>query len=44
VTEAVPGQSNTPVTYIGGKTCLMKPVEHGIAIQQVHWPKKGEVK
>ncbi len=41
-TEAVPGEPNTPVTKIGGKTCLMKFTDHGIALQQVHWPQRGK--
>ena len=44
VTEAVPGQPNMPVTYIGGKACLMKTLDHGIAIRQITWPTKGEVR
>jgi transcriptional regulator with XRE-family HTH domain len=39
-TEAVPGEPNTPVTRIGGKTCLMKFTDHGIALQQIHWPRR----
>ena len=42
VTEAVPGEPNTPVMRIGGKTCLMKTVDHGIAFQQIQWPQRGK--
>ena len=44
VTEATPGQPNVPVMRIGGRKCVSKVVEHGIAISQVSWPKKQEVK
>jgi len=42
VTEAVPGEPNTPVMRIGGKPCLMKTLDHGIALQQIHWPQRGK--
>jgi len=37
VTEAVPGEVNTPVMRIGNKDCLMRTIDHGIALQQIHW-------
>ena len=41
-TEAVPGEANTPAMRLGGKNCLMKALDHGIALQQVHWPQRGK--
>ena len=43
VTETMPGQPNSPYMQIGGKNCLLKPVDHGLALQQIHWPKKQVV-
>ena len=43
VTEAVPGQPNSPYMRIGNRECVVKSVEHGLAVQQVHWPKKREI-
>ena len=41
-TEAVPGEPNTPIMRIkGSKPFLLKTLDHGIAIQQVEWPKKS---
>ena len=43
VTEAVPGQANSPAMWIGGRDCTTKAVEHGLALQQISWPKKQEI-
>ena len=43
VTEAVPGQPNAPYMRIGGRECVMKVVEHGLALRQINWPKKQEI-
>jgi transcriptional regulator with XRE-family HTH domain len=40
VTEAVPGEPNTPFTKIGGKTFLTKFTDHGMAFQQIQWPQQ----
>ena len=42
VTEAVPGEPNTPYAKIGGKTCLTKFTDHGMAFQQIQWPQRGK--
>jgi transcriptional regulator with XRE-family HTH domain len=42
VTEAVPGEPNTPFTKIGGKTVLSKFTDHGMAFQQIQWPQRGK--
>jgi transcriptional regulator with XRE-family HTH domain len=41
VTEAVPGEINTPAMFLGSKTrpCLFKEVEQGIALKEIQWPK-----
>lgn len=41
VSEAVPGEANHPVMYLGQKPCFVTP---GLGFQQIVWPKKGEVK
>ena len=42
VTEAVPGSFNVPVMKVGSRHCTNKVVDHGLALQQVSWPKKQE--
>jgi hypothetical protein len=45
VSEAVPGEPNTPVMWVGGNgrnACLMKTLDHGMALQQIHWPQQGK--
>ena len=44
VTEADPGEPNIPYMRIGGRECVMKSVDHGLALQQVNWPKKQEIR
>ena len=44
VTEAVPGEANVPVMRIGNRDCVTKTVDHGLAISQISWPKKQEIK
>jgi hypothetical protein len=44
VTEATPGQPNSPYMRIGNRECVMKSVEHGLAVRQVHWPRKQEIR
>ena len=43
VTEAVPGSFNVPVMKVGSRHCTTKVVDHGLALQQVSWPKKQEI-
>ena len=43
VTEAVPGQPNSPYSRIGNKKFTTKTLDHGLAIQQVSWPQRREI-
>jgi transcriptional regulator with XRE-family HTH domain len=40
VTEAVPGEANVPYMCLGKKPFLIKPLDHGMALQQVVWPRR----
>jgi len=42
VTEAVPGEANTPYAAIGGKTFFTKFTDKGMALQQIEWPQRGK--
>lgn len=45
VTEGVADdEPNQPFTVIGGRRCLLRPTEHGIAIENIDWFKKGTVR
>ena len=45
VTEAVPGdEPNQPYTLIGGRRCMVRPTERGIARDQVRWCGKSRPK
>jgi hypothetical protein len=44
VTEAVPGEANSPAMRISGRDCTTKVIGHGLALQRAHWPQRQEIR